>query len=289
MQFLVWLISATAGAAVGGAAWVLLGHYANIETGWVAWGIGLLAGLAVRKVAGTLHCGAGPGMAALAGAFTSILLAKYFVILLAVNPLFAAWQVSVDAFTLENPGLAIGAIAHEIIEEDYEAAGKPVPWPEGVDSDSAFEQADYPPEIWKEAESRWEQLPREERQRQIDLVKQQRQKVIDGILEELFQQAFLQSFGLWDLLWFGLAMYTAYRVGSGVDSQPPHVTVDSEGNQFPLESGERALTAGGAIPDETAANAAATVSTRPPGFARTGRPGSFIAPAQKPSDTSDGR
>ena len=51
MSFLKWLAAGFIGAAIGGAVWVGVGYFAEAEVGYIAWGIGLLAGIGVRVAA----------------------------------------------------------------------------------------------------------------------------------------------------------------------------------------------------------------------------------------------
>lgn len=136
MSFFKWLFAGLVGAAAGGALWVAVGHFTHHEVGWIAWGIGALAGAAVRKAAGNVH-GAAPGLAAVASAAAGVAAAKYVVVMLLVNE-----------------------IAPQI------AAQRP-----------------------------------------------------DLDLTDVRSAVFADSFGAYDLLWFGLAMFTAFRVGSGLQVQ----------------------------------------------------------------------
>ena len=231
MSFLKWLVAGGVGAAVGGVAWVLIGHFANAEVGWIAWGIGFLAGLAVRAVAGDAH-GAGPGLAAVATAAAGVAVSKYVVAALMVQQIIAG-QAGQAGPNFESDDFAVVLTADEIIETDYVAAGKPVPWPEGVTAETASTPADYPAEIRTKAEQNWAAVPDAEKRTRRDAWKQNYDLSVAEFTDSLRSEAFAASFGLWDLLWFGLAMYTAFQVGSGAGGSKSQVasrepTPDSE-------------------------------------------------------------
>ena len=56
------------GAAIGGGVWVGVGYFAEAEVGYIAWGIGLLAGIGVRVVANEDDLGMMSGFAAILSA-----------------------------------------------------------------------------------------------------------------------------------------------------------------------------------------------------------------------------
>lgn len=214
MSFLKWFAAGIVGAAAGGAAWVLIGHFANYEVGWIAWGIGFLAGAAVRVVAGDAQ-GPAPGLAAVAAAAAGVAVSKYVVVALMVNQILGQMQVQKPDFASEPA--AIARTADEIIATEYEAAGKEVEWPADADFESDDLRSTYPPEIWTAAERKWNALSDADKQgRREAWVREFDEGVPD--VDDIRSAAFAESFTPWELLWFGLAMFTAFRVGSGLDA-----------------------------------------------------------------------
>ncbi|MGB6854943.1 MAG: hypothetical protein WBG49_20345 [Thermoanaerobaculia bacterium] len=59
---------------------------------------------------------------------------------------------------------AVVALA-DVVVRDFEREGRAVEWPGGITQDTASEEADYPPEVWTEAETRWLAIPPAERER----------------------------------------------------------------------------------------------------------------------------
>lgn len=213
MDALRWLIGGLIGAAIGAAIWVAVGHFTGYEVGWIAWGVGFLAGLGVRATAGNQQ-GAGPGATAVGMAVLAIVLAKYAVIVLAVNQALP----DLAALPADDPNFVIAGYADELVAQ-REAAGEQLKWPPGAKlAETPIEQS-YPPNIWAAASRRWQALPPDEQQTAM----RQRRAVFAGKLEEfkgaITDQAFQESFTAFDLLWFGLAALTAFRLGSGATDE----------------------------------------------------------------------
>ena len=210
MDFLKWLAAGAIGGAIGAAIWVAVGYFSGYEVGWIAWGVGFLAGVGVR-IAAQDEEGLAPGLAATAVAVGAVFLGKYFVVSLAVGDLSSQFaEIELDRTDM------ISSVADEIAGE-HDEAGKPVQWPEDVPEDAPL-QASYPPALWTEAEARWNSMTAEEQQQRTE-----EQQAAYAALAEQFEGgmrefALRESFSGWDLLWFGLAAYTAFSLGSGMAS-----------------------------------------------------------------------
>lgn len=218
MAFGRWLIGGLIGGLVGAAVWVAIGYYANAEVGYVAWGIGLLVGLGVRFAAASDGEEPSPVQGVLAAgiALVAILGAKYLVVDLLVNDVLDGDM----ALMADDVGAndMIVTYADVIVDEKVEA-GEALKWPEGKSVEVAEAESDYPPGIWRQAEQRWNALGEEEQQAKIE----QRKKELsefgellgDAFAREAKKQAFFASFTPFDLLWFGLALFTAFSVANG--------------------------------------------------------------------------
>jgi len=215
------------GGLIGAAIWAGIGFFTGLEIGWIAWGIGMLVGVGVRVVGSQeiayfdktqrkmvrSRVGAeGPlaGLVAAVLAVVSVLAGKYALVHLFVSAPAASLEDYLEDDTM------ISSIADEIVVE-RESRGQAVSWPPGVNPEEAYERADYPPEIWTEAESRWNALPKEERE---NLKKAQAQLIgaALGSMEGAESAIFLSSFGVFDLLWIGLAAVTAFKLGASASS-----------------------------------------------------------------------
>jgi hypothetical protein len=216
MKYFSFLLAGAIGGAIGAGIWVLVGYFTGYEVGWIAWGVGILAGLGVRMAAKE-QVGFPPAMAATSMAILAILIAKF-----AVVSLYIQKEVAQIGVYHPTPEQMIAATADEVATE-HEAAGKPVAWPPENESDDAPISASYPPDIWAEGKKRWEALSPEQQAEKTQANEAQMAALVDQFVAEARKSAFRESFTPWDLLWFGLAAYTAFKIGSGADQQqsPP--------------------------------------------------------------------
>lgn len=220
MAVLKWLIAGLVGAGIGGAIWVAVAYYANYEVGYIAWGIGLLAGLGVRRTMSADEINPGAGVAAVGAALLMIAISKYYVAHLAAKD--AAAQIA--GGKLWNDPVA--QIAADVIKEK-EAAGETVA-PTEFHFDETGQggepQVTFAPEIQAEAQRRWDAMPETERAQLQEAQRIQGEAVEAEMVSEFRDMGFKGSFGPFDLLWFGLATMTAYKVGRGIEPETPLVT-----------------------------------------------------------------
>ena len=211
-DFVKWLVAGSIGGAIGVAIWVAVGYFTSYEIGWTAWGVGFLVGLGVRAGAGDVE-GLGPGVVAGGMSVGAILIAKFLVISFLVSDAMPE-QASFDQISSEQ---VIASFAGKIAEEQ-EAAGKTINWPAEVENLDVPPEQCYPQDIWAEAKQRWQKLtPEEQEQATEDL----RTEVVNGVEQfeaDVRDIAFKESFTPWDFLWFGLAVFTSFKVGSGMAS-----------------------------------------------------------------------
>jgi hypothetical protein len=104
----------------------------------------------------------------------------------------------------------IASIADDLAAEATKR-GQTIAWPAGMSLETASKRGDYPASLWMQAETRWNQLGPTARQDQ----KRQRALLAMALSEQGRQPSFGECFAPWDLLWFGLAIFTAYKVGAG--------------------------------------------------------------------------
>lgn len=155
MRALLWFLAALAGALVGAAAWAAIGYFANMELGWIAWGLGVLAGLGALRTAQE-HAGQLSGACAVLAAIIGIGAGKVGVAGLLLNQ-----YMSQSGHTEEG---AIVRLAKTVVR-DAQRRSKPLAWPSGVKPDEADELSEFPPDVAAEARRRWSAVPAAERTR----------------------------------------------------------------------------------------------------------------------------
>jgi hypothetical protein len=100
------------------------------------------------------------------------------------------------------------------VAEAYEGQGRTIVWPDPSD-ESRDEPADYPEDVWSAAQTRWDSMSTADqdayRQRLRDRTSQMAALVQPGMMME----AFKGTFGALDLVFLGLAIFTAWRIAAG--------------------------------------------------------------------------
>lgn len=171
--------------------------------------------MAVRMAAGGKE-GVGPGTIAVIGAVLALLAGKYAAVHLLVRHELGD-VVSGEAmdFTAEDMQVSL---ADDIVGE-WQEAGKKVVWPPGKNLEDASSQADYPPDVWAAAVARWDAMPLEEQEAEIEERKEAMAMVSGMLQDQITEEGFKSSFSPIDLLFFGLAIFTSFKVGSGMSAE----------------------------------------------------------------------
>lgn len=209
MAYLRCLAGGLIGGLIGMGIWAAVAYATGFEVGYIAWGVGFLAGFGVRLMAKDRE-GPAFGVLAVLIAATSIAAAKYLVICLHFSA-FGEFDVQAD-----SQETMISEVANEVATE-FEKAGRKVDWPpeDELEDESQIESARAKSAVWQEAAQRWNALPPEKQQARIEENKRQTDKVLGELTSALRSAAFRESFSAYDLLWFGLAALTAFKLGSG--------------------------------------------------------------------------
>jgi hypothetical protein len=210
MSFVKWVMAGSIGGAVGAAIWAAISYATNYEIGWIAWGIGGLVGFFVRAVAGEEEEGFGPGATAAVLAILAVLGGKY-----AAYAMLISSVGSIDVPVDVSDNTMIVAEADAIVEA-REAQGQRVVFPAGKTVETAENAADYPPDIWQQAQKQWESLPAEQKEQKREAHRQEMAAIaalFDNLVAE--QVPFSSQFSPFDALWFLLAAATGYRLGAG--------------------------------------------------------------------------
>lgn len=210
MKMITASIGGLIGGLIGAAIWAGITYFTNYEIGWIAWGVGFLVGLGVRMGAQDLE-GAVPGGLAVLLAVLAVVGGKYAAASLIVSKVVAEHGITISAEDMKQ------SIAGEILEERKQK-GPPINWPPGKNEETALSLHDYPVDIQQEALKRWDAIPPAEQQQKIEQQKQEIAQMRQMIQGFAHKAAFMASFGIMDLLFFGLAAFTAFKLGSGAES-----------------------------------------------------------------------
>lgn len=211
MRFVTALVGGTVGGLLGAAIWAGITYATNHEIGWIAWGVGFLVGVGVRMGSQEWD-GAVPGMLAVVLAVLAVVGGKYAAVSLIVSKIGAEQAINVTDTDVKE------WICREIVHE-RSTKGPPVKWPPGKTAETAMTLADFPADVQKEATKRWDGYPPAEQQQKIAEQKQQIEKLHKMVRGMVHGVAFQNSFGPMDILFFLLAAYTAFRLGSGAASE----------------------------------------------------------------------
>lgn len=219
MNLVGGLIGGAIAGAIGAAIWAGISYGTGYEIGWIAWGVGGLVGLGVA--AGWRGGGAPAGLLAVLLALASILAGRYAAVQLMVKKELGSEAQVMEQLRaeLDDPEYLLSYVADDVVDE-YHADGKAVNWPSGVDPEEAAERSDYPPDVWADAQARWNAMTSQERTEYRRELEDWLAANMEGALEEFqsyaAREGFFQSFDVIDIVFFLLAIVTAFKVaGSG--------------------------------------------------------------------------
>lgn len=192
------LLAGVAAALVGGATWAALVAFASLEAGIVAWGIGLLVGVAMAAVTPNR----GQAMAVLAAliAAVGLVAGKAMIVSFATEPALAdeieadeEWLAEAAVFDLQSSE----ALPTEI-QERLEALAYDDTIPDSLWVDMLMAGKEHAEAVGSDGRA--------------ELASQYASFLLSGTD---FVTLFNSQMSLWDLLWFGLAISTAWRIMGG--------------------------------------------------------------------------
>lgn len=153
------IIGGVIAGTIGALIWGGIAYGTGYEVGYVAWGIGAMVGFGVLLGAQE-YAGVTSGIIALVLANLSIFAGKVFAVWMLFNAMFANFDIDVSDFEVTDQDI-IHEIAYDITEE-RRAAGEELLAPREDLANYDF-SADYPADLWKQAEQRWQNMPPREK------------------------------------------------------------------------------------------------------------------------------
>ena len=215
-------------ALLGAAIWAGVTYFTGWELGLIGWLIGVAVGAGVFALSDKRRSPA-RGAVAAGVACLGILTGKFAWTVLDtsrwVTEANAAFRHDLDT----DDEYVISYIADE--EAASDAQWDRVGWPLPDQFGGRFAEAHYPPELWAIASERWSAMDTAEQD-------QQRDDLYETYAEhrsafELAGTYFQYQFTFWDILWFGLAMVSAFSIAAKGGDAPAHDPY----NQFPTGPG----------------------------------------------------
>lgn len=207
------LVGAAIGGLIGAALWAAVAFLFNFEIGWLAWGVGVLAGFGAAKACSDLDFST--GVAAAGMAVLAIALGKYVTVHFVVQDYME--EVASQGMQVSDE-LAISFLADDVIEM-YAAEGTPMRWPGGMPPENPTTQVEYPPEVWSVAQADWSSWSPAEQNDYKAQLRANAAANIHRIEAEAMQAGFRASFSGMDVLFVLLAMGSAYKIGSGATAE----------------------------------------------------------------------
>ncbi len=189
------LLGALAGAMAGAAAWAAVAFFLGLEAGMLAVAVGALAGLGMAwgtDRRGRMGAGVLAAVVAMLGIFVGKFMGAHFTA--------QAWAQEHASYLSGDPaqlGLCVSVMA-ELSER-------------GVEFSCPTGYSLFPPEVLREVERRWAVMSPSER---MEYSTKEAAAIQSGLATMTSVMAFFGSFGVFDLLWFPLAMVGAYKFGS---------------------------------------------------------------------------
>ena len=208
-----WVIAGAIGGAVSAGIWTAIAYSTGYEIGWIAWFVGVIVGFCVRMAAGDEE-GYGPGLTAVGIAVLALVIGKYATVSLLVDKELGAKIRSMPRVTAENFQLEL---CSEVAEE-WTTAKKKIKWLPGKNAEVAKELQDYPQAVRDEAKKRWDAKPAAEQQDLIATRQKALEEITLSLLSGVKSEVFKSSFNGYDILFFILAIVSAFKVGSGMQS-----------------------------------------------------------------------
>lgn len=207
------IIGGALAGLVGAVIWAGVAYFTGYEIGWIAWGVGGMVGL------GCFWASKGNsnqlGTIAVVITLLSILAGKYAAVEFGIrSEIGSKEEILQNALAgLQEDEVVVSYLADEVIAV-RQAKGDDIRWPTGVNPEEASQQSDYPPAIWSEALSAWEGKSPTEREAYRDQLAQRTRINVQAFFSDISVSGFFGSFAPMDLIFFGLAVSTAFRIAA---------------------------------------------------------------------------
>lgn len=205
-------IGALIGGAVGAAIWAAVGYYTGYEVGWIAWGVGVLAGAGAMVGANLVGGGAstGSGIVAAVVAIAAVGAGK-----LTVVELLYQNNADLEIASEFNNEILMCYVADEVaefwLEEGYE-----IDWPELPKNQwDRWREEDYPPDLWAATLQYWDEQTPEHQQAARKAFREQHEESVAQAEAEYASMSGENFLTGYDAIWILLAVGSAFGLGQG--------------------------------------------------------------------------
>jgi hypothetical protein len=209
------VVGSAVGGAIGAAIWAAIAYFAHFEIGYIAVGVGALAGVGMAIGAGS-NRGFVAGVIAAGIALASVAAGKYAAVHFEMKDHTGKLH---ETLTLDESDYKL-FFADQLVEE-YVGANKELTWRNGKTRDEAHELGDYPANLCKDLEARWKAMTPEKREAYCAsadaTIRYNFQQAVSSFESSLAGEGFTESLSAFDLLWAFLALGAAYRIGAAVE------------------------------------------------------------------------
>lgn len=218
---LMWVVGGAVGACLVAAAWVAIIYFGQFElsrtsvnigrvmTIFVGAGAGAGVGLIARDRAGVVT-----GMLAVFIALGAVVAAKYTSQALLIDDKVGDVKSMMSADDVTDD-LAITLLARDYAHRYEQSGGWKIEWPPGVTTDTAVGKAQFPKKLWDEAVAAWNSWSDARRQEFKTAQAERHSKALEESVQNLKDNQFKRSFGLWDVFPLLFAISLSYGAGSG--------------------------------------------------------------------------
>jgi hypothetical protein len=212
------LLGGALGGAIGAAVWAVIVVVTHYEIGIIAVGVGVACGMGTA-IGSRGQTGMMTGLIAVVFTIVSICAGKFFAVSYIVNSMTGGDPAAMfEQMTEEQLAMYMHrSLGKSMIEEDLDGGDI-----SQAQADEYHELLDYgiypddfPPEIVSAAEIQWGEMNEEEQAAAIQQEKDWVADNADEVSASLTAGMFIRSFGLFDLLWFFLAIGAGWKLGSG--------------------------------------------------------------------------
>lgn len=208
-MILMGTVFSVIGGIVGASVWAFISYQFGYEIGWIAWGVGFVAGIGMFLGAQS-QAGFITGLIAAAVALISVLGGKYAAVSLVIDDIASGAQEIV----ITNQDAQISMAWDFALERDI--AGQELRWPGGEEPIDVERLDEFPSVVEQQVNDQWSAMSSDEQRDYKNTMEEDLRSTIGAFREAATEAGFANSFSMFDFLFFTLAVVTAFCGGAGM-------------------------------------------------------------------------